>query len=124
MLTLAECAILALNDMLSWLRYDGILCLLPWACLTGEGGTVAIYDGTNSTISRRQMIIKRIHEEKKNIGIKVIASVLDSLLNPVQLMFLEIICNNSKIVDKNIKRTKLSAPDYVGMDPDQAVEGS
>ncbi|OLL26780.1 putative 6-phosphofructo-2-kinase [Neolecta irregularis DAH-3] len=63
-----------------------------------EGGTV---DATNSSRSRRKMIIERIAQEphlKSN------------------LLFIESICTESEILEANI-RLKLSGPDYHDKDP-------
>ena len=37
------------------------------------------------------------------------------------MLFCEIICDDPKIIDKNIVLTKLNNPDYKGIDPDKAV---
>ncbi|KAI8824153.1 histidine phosphatase superfamily [Fimicolochytrium jonesii] len=71
---------------------------------TGGPGWVAVYDATNSTAERRQ----GIYEE--------------CLRNGVDIMFIESICDNDDIILANIKEVKLSSPDYVGMDPEKAVE--
>ena len=71
-------AIAALDDMLNWLNKDG---------------QVAIYDATNSTRERRNMILKRCTAEN------------------VQVVYIESICNDPAIVEKNIRETKLSSPE-------------
>lgn len=62
------------------------------------GGQVAIYDATNSTESRRKRILKRCSK------------------SGLQVLFVETICNNHTIIESNIKKTKLSSPDYAGID--------
>ncbi|KAI9106096.1 histidine phosphatase superfamily [Phlyctochytrium arcticum] len=70
----------------------------------GGPGLVAVYDATNSTEERRRHIYDRCME------------------SGVQVMFIESVCDNNDIILANIKEVKLSSPDYVGMDPNQAVE--
>lgn len=38
-------------------------------------------------------------------------------------MWIESICNDESIIEANIRDTKLFSPDYVGKDPQQAVDG-
>jgi len=75
--------------------------MLNWL---NKGGRVAIYDATNTTKDRRKMIQKRCSLEN------------------IQVVFIELIANNGKLIQKNIRETKLSSPDYVGQDPELAVE--
>ena len=79
----------ALTDLVSWLR--------------DANGQVAIYDATNVTRDRRQMVI----EELAVHG-----------LSPI---FVESISNDGSLVEANIRETKLSMPDYANMDPELAV---
>ncbi|KAJ3105011.1 Fructose-2,6-bisphosphatase [Phlyctochytrium planicorne] len=65
---------------------------------------VGIYDATNSTKERRKMIQNRCDEDH------------------VEVMFVESICNDVDIIMANIKEVKISSPDYIGVDPDKAVE--
>ncbi|KAJ3315742.1 Fructose-2,6-bisphosphatase [Blyttiomyces sp. JEL0837] len=65
---------------------------------------VAIYDATNSTKARRQMILDKCASEE------------------IQVMFVEMICDKQDVVMANIKEVKLSSPDYIGIDPDLAVK--
>jgi broad specificity phosphatase PhoE/predicted kinase len=74
---------------------------LEW--LTSEGD-VAIYDATNSTRERRAMVKQRCEAAG------------------VQVLFVEIACDDPDIIEDNIRNTKLSSPDYVNMDPDEAVQ--
>jgi broad specificity phosphatase PhoE/predicted kinase len=82
-----EMALMAMDDMLRWFA---------------EGGEVGIYDATNSTRERRQLVQDRCEEQ----GVRVI--------------FVESICD-TVTVDANVRDTKLDSPDYSGMDPEQAV---
>lgn len=69
---LSKCAADALEDMCGWLME--------------ESGEVAVYDATNTTYSRRQMIYETVVEK---YGFK--------------LFFVESICNDPTIIDANIK---------------------
>jgi broad specificity phosphatase PhoE len=84
----------ALNDVFGYLK---------------EGGRVAIYDGTNTTKERRKFILQRVKEVKKEIE------------SSLKVIFIEIICNDPKIIDANILSTKVSSPDYVGVDKDKII---
>jgi broad specificity phosphatase PhoE/predicted kinase len=68
-----------------------------------NGGQIGIYDATNSTRSRRQWVM----EQCGRAGVDV--------------MFVETLCNDPDIIAANIKETKLLAPDYQGVDEEQAV---
>ena len=57
--------------------------------------SVALYDATNSTIERRQLI----YDECTKAGVKV--------------FFIENTCDDEDLVMKNILEVKLSSPDYV-----------
>lgn len=81
-------AMAALEDMLQWF---------------GAGGEVGIYDATNTTRSRRELVAERIRAH----GLRVV--------------FVESVCNDEALIESNIRQTKLHMPDYAGMDPDEAV---
>lgn len=74
--------------------------LLGWM---SSGGEVAIYDATNSTRARRAWV----HETVELAGFRAV--------------FLEIACDDPTIIEANIRRTKITSPDYVGRDPDDAA---
>jgi broad specificity phosphatase PhoE/predicted kinase len=74
--------------------------LLDWF---DDGGEVGIYDATNSTRRRR----RRVEERCKERGIPIV--------------FIESICNDTSLIDANVRETKLSMPDYIGVDPEEAV---
>ncbi|KAI9481486.1 MAG: 6-phosphofructo-2-kinase-domain-containing protein [Benjaminiella poitrasii] len=76
--------------------------LIDW--LQTGGGQVAIFDGNNVTESRR----KHIHDKL--------------LSNDIHPLFLEFICNKQDIILANIRSVKISSPDYVGWDPEEAVK--
>jgi broad specificity phosphatase PhoE/predicted kinase len=67
------------------------------------GGRVAIYDATNGTRERRRTIRDRCERE----GFAV--------------QFIELSTNDPKVIDRNVRETKLTSPDYLGVDPDEAV---
>lgn len=85
---LLEMAMAALDDVMGWLA---------------EGGEVAIYDATNSSRARRQIVRERCKER----GYPVV--------------FIESICNDASIIETNVRETKLRSPDYEGVDPLEAV---
>lgn len=68
-----------------------------------NGGQIGIYDATNSTRTRRQWVM----EQCGRAGVDV--------------MFVETLCNDHDIIAANIRETKLLAPDYQGVDEEQAV---
>ncbi|KAJ2872971.1 Fructose-2,6-bisphosphatase [Coemansia aciculifera] len=78
-----HCAVLALQDMFKWFE----------AMHNG----VAIYDATNSTRSRRKMIVDEC--QKHN----------------VEVMFCESWCEDNDLVDMNIREVKRTSPDYKGV---------
>lgn len=84
-----EVAMAALRDMLSWLR---------------KGGDVGIYDATNTTRQRRELIVEQCEAE----GVRVV--------------FVESICDDVETVLDNMRATKLGSPDYTEMELDDAVD--
>jgi broad specificity phosphatase PhoE/predicted kinase len=68
-----------------------------------DGGDVGIYDATNSTGTRRRMVEERCRQK----GIPIV--------------FIESICNDPAVIDANVRETKLSMPDYAGVDAVEAV---
>ena len=81
-------AVAALDDMVNYLD---------------DGGRVAIYDATNSTLQRQKLISQRCNQEG------------------FDLMWVESICDDDDVIEQNIRETKLTSPDYRGMDPEIAV---
>ncbi len=67
------------------------------------GGQIGIYDATNSTTARRLWV--RQHCERAGM----------------EVLFIEVICNDSSIIEGNIRETKLTSPDYVDANPEAAV---
>ncbi len=75
-----------------------------------SGGHVAIYDGTNSTEERRSNIEAFLKAE----------SIKESLT--IETVWIESICSDPALVDRNIRETKLTSPDYRGRPEINAVE--
>ncbi|KAI7740668.1 hypothetical protein M8C21_030104, partial [Ambrosia artemisiifolia] len=71
-------AALAMDDMTAWMQ---------------EGGQVGIFDATNSTSERRNMLIKMAEGKCK-------------------IIFLETICNDRQIIERNIRLKIQQSPDY------------
>jgi broad specificity phosphatase PhoE len=81
-------AVAALDDMVQYLDHNG---------------RVAIYDATNSTQSRQQLLTSRCSQEN------------------FDLMWVESICDDEEVIEENIRETKLTSPDYEGMDAEMAA---
>lgn len=79
----------ALWEMIDWLK--------------DTEGQVAVYDATNTTLKRRQLI----RDTCESLGVSV--------------LFIESICDRDDLVKENIMDVKLTCPDYVGVDPTLAV---
>ncbi|KAJ6803896.1 6-phosphofructo-2-kinase/fructose-2,6-bisphosphatase-like [Iris pallida] len=73
-----EVAALAMEDMISWMQ---------------EGGQVGIFDATNSTRQRRNMLMKMAEGKCK-------------------IIFLETLCNDERIIERNIRLKIQQSPDY------------
>ena len=86
---LNDLAMQALEDMLEWLH---------------EGGEVGIFDATNSSKERRQVVEARCRKEG------------------VPLVFIESFCNDPAVVEANVRDTKLKSLDYIDMDPEVAAQ--
>lgn len=74
--------------------------MLKWLSQTGQ---VAIYDATNSTRERRQWIRDTCKTQN------------------VSVVFVETICDDPRVIDRNLRDTKLHSPDYVGVAPEEAL---
>lgn len=82
------------------LAMDALLDLTTWLHREGD---VAIYDATNSTRERRDLLRERCTEEG------------------FQVLFIELSCDDPALIEANIRATKLSSPDYEDVDPVEAV---
>jgi len=80
--------------------------LAKFLCDTGD---VGIIDATNSTWARREMIRDFISERSKKTGMKL------------RMLYIESICTDENLIEKNILSTKLSNPDYEQVDPETAI---
>lgn len=87
-----QCAIKALNDMSKFLS---------------EGGHVAILDGTNTTRTRRNMIKEFF---------------MDTHLKTGELIWVESICTDKSIVERNVEEMKMNSPDYSGVAGQKALD--
>uniref|UniRef100_A0AAY4CYC5 6-phosphofructo-2-kinase domain-containing protein n=1 Tax=Denticeps clupeoides TaxID=299321 RepID=A0AAY4CYC5_9TELE len=83
------CALAALKDVSTYFTY--------------EQGQVAVFDATNTTRDRREVILGFAQE------------------NGYKVFFVESLCDDPEIIAENIKQVKLSSPDYVGRDKDEVV---
>ncbi|XP_037930903.1 6-phosphofructo-2-kinase/fructose-2,6-bisphosphatase 1 isoform X2 [Teleopsis dalmanni] len=85
-----RCANQALHDSCEWL-------------LSGLG-SIAVFDATNSTRDRRQLIYDIVVKQHN-----------------FRLFFVESICDDPQIIEQNIKEVKVSSPDYINMNTDLVV---
>lgn len=85
-----RCANQALHDSCEWL-------------LSGLG-SVAVFDATNSTLDRRQLIYDTVVKQHN-----------------FRLFFVESICDDPNIIEQNIKEVKVSSPDYYNMNTELVV---
>ncbi|CAN9515240.1 unnamed protein product [Ophioblennius macclurei] len=83
------CAVAALQDVCEY--------------FTRELGQVVVFDATNTTPDRRDVILNFA----KDNGYKV--------------FFVESLCDDPEIIAENIKQVKLSSPDYAGCDQEEAL---
>ncbi|CAD6593258.1 MAG: hypothetical protein ASARMPRED_007221 [Alectoria sarmentosa] len=71
-----------------------------------QGGSVGIFDATNSTLERRKLVMERIRERAgSELGV----------------LFLESLCVDEQLLESNM-RLKLSGPDYRDQDPVVALD--
>ena len=70
-----------------------------------SSGDVAIFDATNVTLERRKLIHKRVVEDYN-----------------FSLLFLESICDNPLLIERNVTDVKIHGPDYENVDKDAAVD--
>ena len=72
--------------------------------LNQEKGQVAIYDAVNPLAEGRRSLAREF--SKHNI----------------QMLFIESSCTDERIIKENVRRVKISSPDYQGWDPTEAVK--
>jgi len=83
-----------------------VKCIQNWSnqfCLK-VGIFVQVFDATNTTKERRQLIREIVVDK---MGYK--------------LFFVESLCDDPKIIESNIKEVKINSPDYFGMNKDDAL---
>ncbi|KAI1892155.1 hypothetical protein AGOR_G00130360 [Albula goreensis] len=83
------CAVTALKDVCTY--------------FTQEQGQVAVFDATNTTRERREVILGFAKE------------------NGYKVFFVESICDDPEIIEENIMQVKLSSPDYKDCDKEEAL---
>ena len=71
-----------------------------------QGGSVGIFDATNSTLERRKLIVEKVRERAGH---------------ELGVLFLESLCIDENLLESNM-RLKLSGPDYKDQDPVVALE--
>lgn len=77
-------ALACLQDMLAWLNDR-----------QSEGqNQVAVYDATNSTKKRRQMVCEECKKQA------------------VSIIFIESVCNDERVIKENVRMVKTNSPDY------------
>ena len=81
----------ALADLVQYMKHDGV--------------RVAAFDATNSTRERRRHIVDVLN--KSGLGVKK--------------MFVESVCDCDQLLEENIRKVKLSTPDYRDVDPAEAM---
>ncbi|KAI0107153.1 6-phosphofructo-2-kinase-domain-containing protein [Nemania sp. FL0031] len=96
-----QLALRTLDELLDWL----LPAVESESELGGGGGNIGVLDATNSTVSRRQLILGHIRR-RCGEGLKV--------------LFLESCCSNRALREANI-RLKLFGPDYKGKDPEASL---
>jgi len=82
----------AVDDLVEFMRKDGV--------------RLAVYDSTNSSRDRRNAIMKKLVDT--GIGFKK--------------MYVETLCDDEALIEEQIRKHKLSSPDYKGTDPEEAVK--
>jgi len=80
----------ALNDMLQWMMREG---------------EIGIFDATNSTEERRQLIIRVCKSSPLDLGI----------------CFIETLCTNQDVLEENMRCKVAGSPDFFGMSEEEAI---
>lgn len=73
--------------------------------LNHSAGNIAIFDGTNTMKERRKKVIH----------------VVNTYLPDTEFFFLEVICNDQELIEKNLRKTKIYSPDFVGWNEDAII---
>ncbi|CAI7583219.1 unnamed protein product [Penicillium pancosmium] len=72
--------------------------------LNHENGQIAIYDAVNPLASGRRSLAKEFAK------------------HDIETLFIESWCDDEKIIEENVRRVKISSPDYVSWTPEDAVK--
>ncbi|XP_072419734.1 6-phosphofructo-2-kinase/fructose-2,6-bisphosphatase 2-like [Chiloscyllium punctatum] len=85
-----QCALDALKDVKTY--------------LTDEKGQIAVFDATNTTRERRDLILSFVRD------------------NAFKVFFVESVCDDPEVIAANIKEVKVSSPDYAECDQDRIMD--
>ncbi|XP_072305267.1 6-phosphofructo-2-kinase/fructose-2,6-bisphosphatase 2-like isoform X1 [Eucyclogobius newberryi] len=85
-----QCALVALQDVKSY--------------LSEEGGQIAVFDATNTTRERRELILNFAKE------------------NAYKVFFVESVCDDPDVIAENILEVKVSSPDYPEKNRESVME--
>lgn len=69
-----------------------------------NSGQIAVMDATNATKARRKWICDQFVDLR------------------IKIIFVESICTDNEVIERNIRSVKISTPDYANMDPDEAIQ--
>ncbi|KAL2003471.1 hypothetical protein VTN02DRAFT_3680 [Thermoascus thermophilus] len=72
--------------------------------LNHENGQIAIYDAVNPIAAGRRSLAKEFAK------------------HDIETLFIESWCDDPRIIEENVRRVKISSPDYVGWNSDDAVK--
>ena len=81
----------AVSDLIEYMLQDGV--------------RLGVYDATNSTPESRKQVLDKL--KAANVGAKKI--------------FMEVICDDDKVLEENIRSVNKSTPDYEDMDAEEAI---
>lgn len=70
-----------------------------------EGNEIGIFDATNSTEARRQMIIREAEKRRRNYHV----------------IFIEILCTDPVVLETNFRNKVLHSPDFKGLSLEDAI---
>ena len=87
-----EIALATLEDAIHW--------------LTKDNGSVALFDATNTTEARRQLIRERLDQESV----------------PINLIFIESICTDETVLRNNLLQKIRHSPDFDGIPEEEALQ--
>ena len=106
----------------------GLEDVLDW--LENNNGEVAVFDATNTTRERRKYLYNRVVIEKGLLFVVYSIHELEilriciivCLFKGFKLFFVESLCDDTKIVESNIREVKVTSPDYTSYNADQVYE--